>query len=148
MIETAKSLFLFVFGGSAYYGIELLWRGYSHWSMFILGGLCFIYAGMQNRQQPLWKQILKVDVFVVAAEFVTGCIVNLWLGWHIWDYSNLHPNILGQTSLLYAILFLPLCCLAIILNEYLRYLLYQEEKPHFRIFGRTHQLEQYETPVH
>lgn len=141
MIEMVKTLFLFVFGGSAYYGIELLWRGYSHWSMFLLGGLCFIFAGWQNRQLPLWKQTIRVNLFVVAMEFITGCIVNLWLGWHIWDYSNLYPNILGQTSLLYAILFLPLCALAIIVNEYLRYFLYDEKKPHFQLRAsadRTH----------
>ena len=36
-----KLLVLAVIGGAIYVGIEMLWRGHSHPSMFILGGLCF-----------------------------------------------------------------------------------------------------------
>ena len=37
-----KYLFLFAFGGVVYNVIELLYRGHTHWTMFILGGLCFV----------------------------------------------------------------------------------------------------------
>ena len=104
-----KHFVLFLVGGFLYYAIEILWRGYSHWTMFILGGICFIFAGIQNEhtswEEPLWKQVLKVDVFVLIAEFIAGCILNLWLELNIWDYSNLKFNILGQSSLLFAVLF-------------------------------------------
>ena len=57
-----KYLFLFDVGGLLYVLIELIWRGHSHWTMFILGGLCFIYLGLINEvlpwEMPLWKQIL------------------------------------------------------------------------------------------
>ena len=46
----AKYLFLFYMGGSIYYYIEVLFRGYSYLSMFILGGICFIYCGLQNEK--------------------------------------------------------------------------------------------------
>lgn len=133
-----KYFILFLIGGFLYYEIEILWRGYSHWTMFILGGVCFIYAGIQNErtpwEEPLWKQVLKVDVFVLIAEFITGCILNLWLGLNIWDYSNLKFNVLGQSSLLFAVLFLPLCLIAIVLDDYIRYLVFDEEKPRYRLF--------------
>lgn len=129
---------LFILGGFLYYNIEILWRGYSHWTMFILGGICFIFSGIQNEytswEQPLWKQVLKVDIFVLIAEFVTGCIVNLWLGLNVWDYSNLKFNILGQSSLLFAVLFLPLCLIAIVLDDYIRYWFFDEEKPKYKLF--------------
>ena len=133
-----KYFILFLIGGFLYYTIEILWRGYAHWTMFILGGICFIFAGIQNEytswEEPLWKQVIKVDGFVLIAEFITGCILNLWLGLNIWDYSNLKFNILGQSSLLFAVLFLPLCLIAIVLDDYIRYWFFKEEKPRYKLF--------------
>ena len=133
-----KYFVLFLVGGFLYYIIEILWQGYSHWTMFILGGICFIFAGIQNEytlwEEPLWKQVIKVDAFVLIAEFITGCILNLWLGLNIWDYSNLKFNILGQSSLLFAVLFLPLCLIAIVLDDYTRYWFFNEEKPKYKLF--------------
>lgn len=114
---------------------ELVWRSWSHWTMFILGAICFLYAGIQNEfiswDYPFWKQVLRTEIFVLVSEFITGCIVNLWLGWNIWDYSSLKGNILGQTSWQFALLFLPLCTIAIILDDYIRYWFFNEEKPKY-----------------
>ena len=133
-----KNQLLFCYGGFLYYLVEVLWRGYSHWSMYMLGGLCFLYAGVQNEftswEQPLWLQVLKVDIFVLISEFLTGCVVNLWLGWNVWDYSSLPFNILGQSCPQFALLFLPLCLLAIVLDDYIRYYAFKEEKPYYKIF--------------
>lgn len=137
-----KYIVLFLIGGLSYYFVEILWRGYSHWSMFLLGSICFLYAGLQNEFEnwdtPLWKQVIKVDAFVFVSEFITGCIVNLWLGWNVWDYSNLPFNILGQSCPQFIILFLPLCLLAIILDDYVRWILFYEEKPHYIYFYNLH----------
>ena len=35
-------------GGRLYTWIELLCRGYTHWTMFILGGGCFVVLGLLN----------------------------------------------------------------------------------------------------
>ena len=35
-------------------------------------------------------------LIVLAVEFVSGCILNLWLGLGVWDYSNQPGNVLGQ----------------------------------------------------
>ena len=49
-----KLLVLAVIGGAIYVGIEMLWRGHSHPSMFILGGLCFVSIGLiRNRVASL-----------------------------------------------------------------------------------------------
>ena len=133
-----KELILYLIGGTLYYSIEILWRGYSHWSMYILGGLCFLYAGLQNEyivwDYPFWKQIGRVEAFVLCAEFITGCVVNIILGWNIWDYSSLPFNILGQVCLPYAILWIPLCAIAIIFDDYIRYIFFHEEKPHYKFY--------------
>ena len=35
-------------GGSTYVALEVLFRGRSHWTMFILGAICFILIGLIN----------------------------------------------------------------------------------------------------
>lgn len=130
-----KAIIIFLMGGFFYYAIEMFWRGYSHWTMFILGGICYVFASYQNEfykfQLPLLWQVVLCDAFALFAEFVTGCIVNLWLGWQVWDYSDLRFNILGQTSLKFALLFLPLCLGAIVLDDYFRYSFFHEKKPSY-----------------
>jgi uncharacterized membrane protein len=134
-----KYTFLLVVGGFTYYGIELLYRGRSHWTMFILGGICFIYCGLQNEimpndKYPLWKQVLYSDIFVIIAEFITGCIVNIHLGWNVWDYSNLPLNLLGQSCPQFALLFMPVCLFAIILDDVVRYIFFDEDISAYRLF--------------
>lgn len=135
MKETLKHVALVLIGGCIYYAIEILWRGYSHWSMFLLGGICFLFLGMINEVIPwemeLWKQAVIGTVMITFLEFAVGCVVNLWLGWNVWDYSNVRFNILGQICLPYAILWFPLSAVGIILDDWLRYFLFKEEKPHY-----------------
>ena len=130
-----KNTTLFFIGGIIYYLIEIAWRGHSHWTMYLLGGLCFICLGCINEaipwEMPLWKQVAIGTTIITGLEFVTGCIVNLWLGWNVWDYSNAPLNILGQICLPYMILWMPLAVIGIILDDCLRYLFFNEEKPHY-----------------
>lgn len=130
-----KFLALFLIGGVAYFGIECLWRGWSHWTMFILGGLCFVIIGGLNEfygwEMPFWKQCLIGAAVITALEFAVGMIVNKWLGWAIWDYSNLPLNICGQICLPFSLIWIVLSGVAIVIDDYLRYWLFGEEKPHY-----------------
>ena len=130
-----KYLLLFGIGGIIYIILELLWRGWSHWTMFILGGACFVCLGLINEvipwNMPLWKQVLIGAFIITALEFLTGCIVNLWLGWGIWDYSKLPGNILGQICPEFFMLWLAIALAGIILDDWLRYWLFDEELPHY-----------------
>ena len=130
-----KYLFLFVLGGSVYYGIEILYRGYSHFSMFIVGGLCFIIIGLLNEIFS-WDMHIEVQTgiglgAVLLLEFAAGCIVNLWLKLDVWDYSNLPMNLLGQICVPFAILWIPIVVAAILLDDYTRYFFFKEEKPRY-----------------
>ena len=84
MNQYRKEMILGLVGGIIYIAIELLWRGYSHWSMFVLGGLCFVLLGQINEvipwDMPLWMQVFIGTAIITAMEFIAGCIVNLWLG--------------------------------------------------------------------
>lgn len=126
---------LFLIGGAIYVLIELVYRGYSHWTMFLLGGLCFVLIGGVNEyipwEMPLWLQAGIGAVIITALEFICGCIVNLALGWNVWDYSNTPLNILGQVCLPFAIIWFVIAHLGIVLDDYLRYWLFKEEKPYY-----------------
>ena len=129
--------FLGITGGIVYFSLEMLWRGYSHWSMFLLGGVCFILLGAINEildwDTPLSVQMLYGCVIITILEFITGCIVNLWLGWNVWDYSGLTYNYLGQISLFSSIGWYFLSAVGIILDDYLRYWFFGEEHPRYKL---------------
>ena len=132
-----KELVLFLIGAASYILIEILWRGHSHWTMFVLGGVCFVCLGLINEVIPwnivLWKQVLLGASIVTILEFITGCIINIYFRLNVWDYSNMRFNILGQVCLVYFILWIPLSTVGIILDDYLRYLIFREVKPHYKI---------------
>ena len=130
-----KEIILWILGGLIYIGIELIWRGYSHWTMFLLGGICFVCIGRINEviqwDMSLWKQVLIGTVIITGLEFLTGCIVNLCLGWNIWDYSEMPLNVMGQICVQYMLLWVPASAAAIVLDDYLRYWMFKEEKPQY-----------------
>ena len=117
---------LFLIGGRLYTWIELLWRGWTHWTMFYLGGGCFVIMGLLNEYKFIWQQSLLMQsvvsaILITIFEFITGCIVNLWLGWQVWDYSSLPFNLYGQICLYYFLLWIPLSMAGIILDDWIRY---------------------------
>lgn len=138
MAKLLKHFFLFTFGGIVYILIEMLWRGYSHWSMFILGGLCFLLLGFINEKYtwdiPLIIQMIIGAFIITLLEFISGCILNLWLNLRVWDYYDMPFNILGQICLPYMLLWFLLSPVCIIVDDYLRYLFFDEEKPHYKLF--------------
>lgn len=111
-----------VFGGVMYGALETLFRGYTHPSMIVTGGICFagLYAIDKHCRSAMIVRAILGAMLITAAEFVAGCICNLWLGWSVWDYSHLHPNLLGQIclpfSILWAFLTLPAYKLAALLR--------------------------------
>lgn len=92
MKQIIKEPILFCVGGMAYNVVEVLYRGYTHWTMFVVGGLCFILIGLINEifswETALWKQMLIGGTVITVVEFVSGCVVNLLLGWNVWDYTS------------------------------------------------------------
>lgn len=136
-MRTVRPLVLFGIGGLIYYGIEMLYRGHSHWTMYFVGGICFLLIGAINEVIPwemaLWKQAVIGALIITAVEFVSGCIINLWLGWNVWDYSNLPFNVLGQICLPFSVLWVVVSVFGIILDDYLRYWLFGEDKPQYKL---------------
>jgi uncharacterized membrane protein len=133
-----KYTFLFLIGGFVYGGIEILSRGYSHISMLVAGGICFILIGLINEvfswNMAIISQMAISALIITMVEFVIGVVVNIWLKLNVWDYSTKPYNILGQVCLLYTNIWFFLSLFAILMDDYLRYFLLKEEKPRYRIF--------------
>lgn len=133
-----KYLFLFIVGGVVYYSMEMLFRGYSHYSMAILGGICFIACGLLNKllswDTSLLLQGLIGSVIITVLEFLTGVLVNIALQLNVWDYSNMPLNVLGQICLPFSLLWVIIAIGAIILDDYIRYCFFDEEKPRYKLF--------------
>ena len=138
MKKLSEYLFLWAVGGCLYYTFEIVFRGFSHWTMFVLGGLCLVFCTAQGRagrwRDPLGIQILRCMIFVTSCEFITGIIVNRWLNLGIWDYSNVPFQLFGQICLPFMALFGLLCTIGIYLGGYLLHVLYGEEKPKIPIW--------------
>lgn len=132
-----KYIFLFLVGGLIYYLIEIIYRGHSHWTMILLGGICFIILGNINNvlswKTPLIIQSLIGAIIITGLEYITGLIVNVKLGWNIWDYSNIPLNIQGQICLPFFMLWILIATLGIVTDDYLRYWLFNEKKPKYDI---------------
>ena len=131
-----KLLMLFCYGGCLYTIVELLFRGNSHWTMFILGGLCFLLVGGIDEvfgNMPLIVQMGISAVIITVLEFICGCIVNLWLDMDVWNYTSLPFNILGQVCLIFTVAWFFLSLVGIVTDDFLRWKLFEEEKPKYRI---------------
>lgn len=103
----------FSVGATGYCALEILVRGYTHWTMAILGGLCLcalcVIAHAFSRKSILFQAALGA-AFITGAEFLTGAVVNLWLGWNVWNYASEAGNLLGQICPLFSFYWFCLCC--------------------------------------
>ncbi len=118
-----RFLFLFCIGAAGYSLIELLWRGFTHWTMGLTGGVCFpVLCGIHKRlgHQVIWVRCFVGSLFITVTEFLVGCLVNLKLHWSVWDYSDLRFQLLGQICLPYSILWYFLTIPVFFLAEFLR----------------------------
>ena len=88
LIKFRRILRLFLIGAVGYTLIEILWRGHTHWTMSITGGVCFVLIYTIWRRlfaAPWYRVCLCCAAAVTGVEFVVGCIVNLLLGWNVWS---------------------------------------------------------------
>ncbi len=104
-----KNAVLFYCGGMVYLFVEFLWRGRSHGSMFLLGGLCFRLLGAlisRLRAVPLAIKTLLGAAMITALELLAGLVVNRQ--YRVWDYRAMPWNFRGQICLGFTLLWIPL----------------------------------------
>ncbi|MBR2175684.1 MAG: hypothetical protein IJ861_01905 [Clostridia bacterium] len=105
------NLALFSIGGISYGLIEIIWRKYTHWTMVLTGGFCFVVLYRIFKRLvgiAMWKKCMIGSSVITSVEFVVGCAVNLKAKMNVWDYSGLPFNFKGQICLIYSILWAAL----------------------------------------
>ena len=118
MVNENNSIWLeiavFVLGGCAYGLMEILYRGHTHWTMPVTGGACVLtmfYLREWLLAQPLVLGALAGAVIITIYELSVGMIVNLKLGWQVWDYSAQPGNVLGQICPAFTAIWFVVCLL-------------------------------------
>ena len=129
-----KYVVLFVMGGLVYCGIELMWRNRTDISSFLMGGTAILIVGGLNEgydwDMPVWYQMLLSSLFITAMEYVIG--INFNTDYHIWDYRGLWLNVDGQICLGYSLLWGLLGLVGILLDDFIRWVFFGEEKPRYK----------------
>jgi uncharacterized membrane protein len=109
-----KYSFLFYLGGGAYMILEFLWRGRSHYSMFLLGGICFLMLGqLQKTPLPLAIRTVLGAAGITVLELATGLLVNR--DHTVWDYRHMPLQFAGQVCLPYSLLWIPVSFVGMLL---------------------------------
>ena len=130
--EVYKNIILFSIFGAIYCGLEVLWRGRTDVSMAICGGFAGVLIGLLNEAEFQDKMsVLSQCIFgMFIITFLEGCfgiILNVFLKLNIWDYSNMWGQFFfGQCCIPYCILWFFLSGVAIFLDDWLRYLMFDE----------------------
>ncbi len=112
---------LWMTGGLFYFYLEIAFRNYSHYSMIICGGFCFVIVGtigkyILEKESNILKAVALIMFFgalvITTLELFTGIIVNLKLNMGVWDYSSMKYNVYGQICLTYTMIWslLSLLC--------------------------------------
>ncbi|MBR5516680.1 MAG: hypothetical protein IKU53_01790 [Firmicutes bacterium] len=112
MGERLLEFTVFILGGYTYAMIEILFRGYTHWTMVLTGGACILTMYMLMEwlmNAPLVVGALACALIITFYELCVGILVNLKFGWQVWDYSDMPGNIMGQICPTFTILWFLLC---------------------------------------
>lgn len=115
-----KKIAMFAIGGTGYCALELLWRGRTHGSMFVAGGVCFLLLGKLSRTQPrlpLPARAAAGALVITMVELATGLVVNR--GYGVWDYREMPFDYHGQICLPYTLLWIPVSLGAMVLYDIL-----------------------------
>lgn len=124
MSKRKETAIIWSIGSLGYGMLEILWRGYTHWSMLLTGGFCFtslyrLYIKLQT------KNIIKLCAFfsliITCYEFISGCLFNKILRLNVWDYSSYRLNLWGQICPFFSFLWFLLSFPIIFLCKTLKY---------------------------
>lgn len=137
MRQLAKHIVLFIVFGALYFIIETIYKGHlTHWSMFVVAGMIGILIGSINEyipwEMPFWYQCGTGMVMATIVEGISGLILNVWLGLNVWDYSHVPLNFFCQQCCApFCLAWYALAGLCIWLDDYIRWKLFDEEKPRY-----------------
>ncbi len=116
-------LAMYALGSLLYTVIELIYRGRTHFSMVITGGVCGMLLHRINRhypRKPILLRALLGCLTITGVEFSVGCLVNRLLHMNVWDYRNQPFHLLGQVCPLFSLCWFFLCFPAFFISRIVR----------------------------
>ncbi len=87
----------FLLGAAGYPLLELCWRGRTHPSMALAGGMAMSWLGFIHRKgkdRPLWQLALLGGLGITGIEYGIGQAFNR--RFRVWDYRRMPLNVQGQ----------------------------------------------------
>jgi uncharacterized membrane protein len=136
--EIYKLLFITVSMGLIYLLIEVLYKGNTYWQMAIIGGVAGMLVGLINKvlpwKTPLWQQGIIGMFIATICEFIGGCYLNLHMHYNMWSYSGLPFNLYGQICIYFSLAWFFVALLGIFIDDFIRWRLFKEDKPKYKIF--------------
>ena len=114
---------MFLLGCFIYSSFEIAARGYTHWTMTLLGGIVGMLLYRLHGTAPrhtLLLQALSGAFIITALEMVVGVLDNLVLQWHVWSYREMPWNVYGQICLPFSVLWFLVCIPALGICEVVR----------------------------
>lgn len=112
---------LFLAGSCGYPALELLWRGRTHYSMALAGGICMMLINQvcceRMRGKSVFSRCFAGSAIITGVEFAVGLVFNDLMGLNVWDYSSMPFNLMGQVCLPYSVLWYGLSLPAMALCE-------------------------------
>ncbi len=116
MSKNKSKFILFSIGAFGYGLLEILWRGYTHWSMLTAGGICFVFFGSlceKLKKTGIFIKGIIGGAFITLIEFIFGIIFNIILKKNVWDYSRMPLNLGGQICAVYSFFWILLSIIII-----------------------------------
>ena len=145
MKKIIGKLGLFLSCGFIYCMIEILFRGWSHWSMFVLAGFLGVFCvdsvnNVLSFDCDYIVQILISTILCTIGEGISGIIFNVWLQLNVWDYSNMPWGtfFFGQCNVVFCIAWLLIVGLFAIFycDAYEYYIMKIDPCPYYKINGK------------
>lgn len=121
----------FFIRAAVYPVIEIMWRGYTHFSMALLGGICMLslhFINMSFSDISIFLRALLGALMITAWELLFGVVLNMALELDVWDYSGHRLNLFGQICAPYTFFWFLLCFPAFFLSGYMHLLLERLKK--------------------
>lgn len=139
-----KDLTIFTLMGICYVFIEIAFSsivslkpaliGQSSLWMFLVGGLLGLTLGKMNEIKTTRNLIYPFNILAGAAmitlnELISGIILNIWLGFDIWDYSSATYNFLGQIDMVHSLCWIALTPFIFWVDDVMKHYMFEEPKP-------------------
>ena len=134
-------LVLWITGGLFYFYLEIAFRNYSHYSMILCGGTCFLIVGMigdyiLEKEKNIIKALILIMYFgaltITTLELFTGIIVNIIFDMRVWNYSDMKYNVYGQICFYYTMLWALLSLLCVYVTRLMEECIFEINKPDLR----------------